>query len=275
MQPRRTDGPPARARPAVPPRTRATIAVVIHVHTFGDGRPVLALHSVTGHGARWRVLADALPELRFVGVDLRGHGRSPWAPPWGLEQHVADAVGVLDALGLDRVPVVGHSFGGAIALHLARLAPHRVESLVLLDPALGLDAEHMLETAEGTRADESYPDLASARADRAQRWEGISGELVDAELVAHLVADGDRLRYRYCRSAAVAAWGEMARAAVTPAVPTLLMPAERADFVDPAWVDACRAALGDALTVTTVDAGHMLFLERPADVARAVRAFLR
>lgn len=247
---------------------------MIHVHTFGDGRPVLALHGVTGHGARWRVLADALPELRFLGVDLRGHGRSPWTPPWGFEQHVVDAVGVLDALGLDRVPVVGHSFGGAVALHLARLAPDRVERLVLLDPAIGLDAADMLETAEQTRPDESYPDLASARADRAGRWDGVAGELVDAELAAHLVDDGDRLRYRYCRSAVVAAWGEMARPAITPDVRTLLMPAERADFVDPAWVDACRAALGDALTVVPVDAGHMVFLERTADVARAVRAFL-
>lgn len=247
---------------------------MLHLHTFGDGRPALALHGVTGHGARWRVLADALPELRIHGVDLRGHGRSPWTPPWGLEQHVADVVGTLDALGLDRVPVIGHSYGGAIALHLARLAPERVERLVLLDPALGLDAQDMLDTAEDTRADESYPDLAAARTDRAERWAGVADELVDEELAAHLVPDGDRWRYRYCRSAVVAAWGEMARPAIVPGHPTLLVPAAQADFVDPAWVRSCRAALGDALTVTEVDAGHMVFLERTADVARAIRTFL-
>lgn len=247
----------------------------LHVHTFGDGRPVLALHGVTGHGARWPVLAEALPGLRVHGVDLRGHGRSPWTPPWGLEQHVADVVDTLDALGLDRVPVLGHSFGGAVALHLARLAPDRVDGLVLLDPAIGLDAGHMLETAESTRPDESYPDLDAARTDRAQRWADVPAHLVDAELAAHLMADGDRWRYRYCRSAVVAAWGEMARPAIVPAVPTLLMPATRADFVDPAWVRECRAALGDALTVVEVDAGHMVFLERTDEVARAIRAFLR
>jgi lipase len=250
----------------------------LHVHTFGpaDGRPVLALHGVTGHGARYRVLAEELPGIRLHAVDLRGHGRSPWTPPWRIEDHVADVVGVLNALGLDRVPVVGHSFGGAIAVHLARSAPERVERLVLLDPALGLGTERMLEQAEAARADESYPDLAAARADRAQRWEGVPGDRVEAELAEHLVTDGDRLRYRYCQSAVVVAWSEMARPALTPpaGTRTLLLPATSADFVDPAWVEACRAELGDALTVTEVDAGHMLYLEKTAEVAALMRAFL-
>jgi lipase len=254
------------------------IELPLHVHSFGpaDGRPVLALHGVTGHGARWRVLADALPGVRLIAVDLRGHGRSPWAPPWRIEQHVADALAVLDALGLPRVAVAGHSFGGAIAVHLARTAPERVERLVLLDPAIGLDTQDMLESAESARADESYPDLTAARADRAQRWEGIADDLVDAELADHLVPDGDRLRYRYSQAAAVVAWSEMARPALTPpaGTPTLLLPAAKAEFVDPAWVDACRAELGDALTVAEIDAGHMLYLERTAEVAGLLRPFL-
>ena len=71
---------------------------------------------------------------------------------------MADALSVLDELGLSRVVVFGHSFGGAIAVHLARAAPERVERLVLLDPAIGLDPQDMLDTAEETRDDESYPD---------------------------------------------------------------------------------------------------------------------
>ena len=104
----------------------------------------------------------------------------------------------------------------------------------------------------------------------------VVAERVEAELAEHLVTDGDRLRYRYCQSAAVVAWSEMARPAVPPpaGTRTLLLPAAKADFVAPAWVVACRAELGDALTVTEVGAGHMLFLERTAEVAQLVRAFL-
>ena len=161
-------------------------------------------------------------------------------------------------------------------MHLARTAPERVERLLLLDPALGLDPADMLATAEEMRADESYSDLPAARADRAERWPGIAAELVDAELAEHLVPDGDRWRYRYSRAAVVAAWGEMARPALTPpaGIPTLLLPAMKADFVDPAWVRACRAELGAALDVHEIDAGHMVYLERTAQVADRIRAFL-
>ncbi|WP_369075876.1 alpha/beta fold hydrolase [Pseudonocardia halophobica] len=102
----------------------------LHVHLAGDpaGAPVLALHGVTGHGLRFRPVTEALPALRWLGVDLRGHGRSPWAPPWNLEQHVADALGVLDAHGVERAAVVGHSFGGAVATHLARTRPNASRS---------------------------------------------------------------------------------------------------------------------------------------------------
>jgi lipase len=250
----------------------------LQLRTYGpaDGRAVLALHGVTAHAARWRVLAEALPELRFIAVDLRGHGHSPWVPPWHLEQHVADALSVLDELGLSRVVVFGHSFGGAIAVHLARAAPERVERLVLLDPAIGLHPQDMLDTAEETRADESYPDREAARADRAQRWPWAADELVEDELAENLVQDGDRWRYRYSRAAVVAAWGEMARPALTPPaqLPTLLMPAAQEDYVDPAWVRACQEELGARLTVCEIDAGHILHLERTALVAKQIQAFL-
>ncbi|MFC5995527.1 alpha/beta fold hydrolase [Pseudonocardia hispaniensis] len=250
----------------------------LNVHMFGspDGIPVLALHGATGHGARWRPLAEAVPELRWIGVDLRGHGRSPWSPPWGIEQHVRDAIEVLDRLEIADVAVVGHSFGGAIAVHLARAAPDRVERLVLLDPAIGLDPDDMLETAEDMRADETYPDIDAARADRADRWKGVAPELIDAEVAAHLAHFEDRWEWRYCRSAAITAWSEMARPALTPprGTPTLIMPASRDDFVEPAWLDRCRAELGDALTVTEIDSGHMIFLERTAEVATAIREFV-
>ena len=248
------------------------------MHTFGEpgGIPVLALHGVTGHGARFAPLADAVPDLRWISVDLRGHGRSPWSPPWTFEQHVADVVGVLDRMEVDDVAVVGHSYGGAIAVHLARALPDRVERLVLLDPAIGLDPDDMLETAEESRADETFPDIDAARADRADRWPDVDAALVEAEVVAHLAHFDDHWEWRYCRSAAVAAWSDMARPAVTPpaGMPTLILRATRSDFVEQTWVDRCRAALGDELTVTDVDAGHMLFLERTEEVATHLRKFV-
>ena len=161
-------------------------------------------------------------------------------------------------------------------MHLARTARNRVGRLALLDPAIGLDPERMLAEAEESRTNDGFPDLETARADRAANWEGVPDALVDRELDEHLVRDGEGWRYRYCPSALVVAWSEMARPAVTPpaGLPTLLLPAKRADYVDPAWVRACEEALGGALTVVEVDAGHSLQLEKTAEVAELLRTFL-
>lgn len=102
---------------------------------------MLALHGVRNHGGRYRRLAaDAYPDARVIAPDLRGHGRSGWEPPWDISTHVADLVETLDAHGVAcPVEVIGHSFGGLLACALAGHAPGRVRSLILLDPAAGLD----------------------------------------------------------------------------------------------------------------------------------------
>lgn len=254
------------------------MAEPLHVHLSGDpaGPPVLALHGVTGHGLRFRPLTERLTGLRWIAPDLRGHGRSPWAPPWRLEQHVSDVLAVLDAQGVERAAVVGHSFGGAVALHLARAAPERVERLVLVDPALGLDPQDMLETAEETRSDESYADVAAARAAKAESWEGVADRWVNAEVEAHLEGRDGTWRWRYSRASVIGAWSEMARPAVVPpaGTRTLVLPATQADFVSDAWLAACAAELGDSLTVQPVDTGHMVYLERPEESAALIGGFL-
>ena len=250
----------------------------LNLHDAGDpdGPPVLALHGVTGHGLRFRPLVDALPHLRWIAADVRGHGRSPWLPPWNLEQHVSDVLRVLDDLQVERAAVVGHSFGGAIATHLARTAPERVGRLVLLDPALGLDPGDMLAAAEDFRSDEFWSTREDARAAKAADWADVRPALVDAEVEAHLEQRDGAWRWRYSRAAVIAAWGELARPAVVPpaGLPTLVVPATGADFVSDGWLAACRAELGDDLVVSPVDAGHMVHLERPTEVAAALKGFL-
>ncbi|GAA2858095.1 hypothetical protein GCM10010472_14370 [Pseudonocardia halophobica] len=147
---------------------------------------------------------------------------------------------------------------------------------MLLDPAIGLDPQDMLETAEESRGDESYPDREAARAAKAESWAGVPAALVDAEVEAHLEERDGTWRWRYSRAALVAAWGEMAREAVVPPAghPTLIMPATGADFVSEKWLEACRTELGEQLTVIPLDTGHMLYLERSAEVAGHLRRFL-
>jgi pimeloyl-ACP methyl ester carboxylesterase len=103
-----------------------------------SGPPVVLLHAAGGASDQWAAqLRHLRRSRRAVAVDLRGHGRSP-APAGGalpVEALAADVVATLDALGLRRVVLVGHSLGGAVAVALAGAHPERVAGLFLLDPA--------------------------------------------------------------------------------------------------------------------------------------------
>lgn len=108
-----------------------------HVEQAGDGPAVLLLHGFPDTGEVWRHQVPALAAAGFRAIvpDLRGRGRSE--RPQGIEayalQHlVADAAGILDALGVERAHVVGHDWGAPVAWGLAALAPARVESLVAM-----------------------------------------------------------------------------------------------------------------------------------------------
>lgn len=250
----------------------------LHLFEWGpaDGPPVLVVHGVTNTGRRLRELAEEhLPELRVLAPDLRGHGLSTWDPPWNAERHVADLLATLDAAGVERPVVVGHSFGGMLALHLAASAPERVAALVLLDPAVALDPARAGAEAELARVDEGWASVEEARAARLALRPPHSRHTVEEDLATFLREGPDgRVRLAFSRSAAVAAWGEMARPAPSlpgDGAPVHLVVAGAADYVTDALRTALRRDLGGRLAETVVDAGHQLFWDAPAEVAGIVR----
>jgi 2-hydroxymuconate-semialdehyde hydrolase len=107
-------------------------------HDCGTGNPVLLLHG-SGPGvsawANWRLVIEGLaPHFRLLAPDLAGFGYSavPADYAFSREAWLSQLVGFLDALGLDRVDVVGNSFGGSMALAMAIEHPERVRRLVLM-----------------------------------------------------------------------------------------------------------------------------------------------
>jgi lipase len=201
--------------------------VKLHVHAWGDpgAPPVVCLHGVTGHGERFRRLAEERwAGFRVLAPDLRGHGRSGWEPPWTLETHVADLIETLDGLGVERPDWVGHSFGGRVVLEVAAAHPERVGRVVLLDPAIDV-LPHVAESmAEAERAE---PIFDSPQDYRERRGDGPATppELVEEDAVMHcdVLPDG-RLRRRTSQPAVISIYGELAAAAPPPpAAETLLL----------------------------------------------------
>jgi pimeloyl-ACP methyl ester carboxylesterase len=84
-----------------------------------------------------KVFPELAKEYRVTAYDLRGHGRSD-IPLSGYDSYTMsqDLLGLLDAIGIERARFVAHSFGGAVAMHLALLHPERVDGVVLLDSGI-------------------------------------------------------------------------------------------------------------------------------------------
>ncbi|WP_328999266.1 alpha/beta fold hydrolase [Kribbella sp. NBC_00709] len=97
------------------------------------GPPVLLLiHGLGASSATWeRVVARYRDRLRIVALDLRGHGRSTWTSSYELPDMVSDVSRSLQALGIPRATVLGHSMGGLVALLFAARCPEQVERLIL------------------------------------------------------------------------------------------------------------------------------------------------
>jgi pimeloyl-ACP methyl ester carboxylesterase len=109
-----------------------------HYQQSGRGPDVVLVHGVTGDLSIW-FLCKAMQTLsaryRVTAFDIRGHGYTD-APPdhYTSADQAGDLFAIMDTLAIERATVVGHSFGGVIAMHAAVLAPERVEAIVFSDP---------------------------------------------------------------------------------------------------------------------------------------------
>ncbi|HEX2285093.1 MAG TPA: alpha/beta hydrolase [Mycobacterium sp.] len=113
--------------------------VRFHVTEAGpsDGRPVVALHGWPQHHWVYRdLLADPPAGLRIIAPDLPGYGWSGPAPhKWAKEDVANDVLALLDALGLDRVLLVGHDWGGLVGYLMVLQAPERFDGCLVMNMA--------------------------------------------------------------------------------------------------------------------------------------------
>jgi len=168
---------------SVPERTgqaesvSSTIQVQVRAQSLcylkrGEGdEAALLIHGFGGDLNNWLFNQDALAEeLSVYALDLRGHGRSSKQVGSGsLHEFVEDVLGFLDTLGLQKVHLVGHSMGGAIAIQFALAYPGRTSSLVLIASAgLGpeIDGEYIEGFISAGRRKDLLPQIEKLFADR-------------------------------------------------------------------------------------------------------------
>ena len=104
---------------------------------FGaTGPPVVVLHGLLGSARNWTGIAKHLAGTRRVfALDLRNHGRSPWADTMSFEEMAGDVAAFIERQELSAAAVIGHSLGGKVAMRLALTRAGLVERLVVVDVA--------------------------------------------------------------------------------------------------------------------------------------------
>ncbi len=110
---------------------------LVHVEQAGEGEPVVLIHGFGASTYSWRKVMPALgASHRVVAIDLNGFGytqRPASRASYTREAQGKLVLGTMDALGIDRAHIVGHSYGGGLTLYLASRHPERFRTMVLVD----------------------------------------------------------------------------------------------------------------------------------------------
>lgn len=104
----------------------------------GDGTPLILLPGLTANARAFDglIAAGLTGHFRVLAVDLRGRGQSDKpATGYSMADHAADIIGLMDALGWEKVILGGHSFGGLLTFYMAANFPARISKLVIIDAA--------------------------------------------------------------------------------------------------------------------------------------------
>ncbi|MFI0779906.1 alpha/beta fold hydrolase [Streptomyces sp. NPDC021212] len=207
--------------------------------TAGDP-PVLLLHGLGEGGVDWLAIAPHLAAGRRVyALDLRGHGSSDWPGDYALERQRDEVAGFLGALGLDRVTLIGHSYGGVVAYLFAQRFPGRVERLVIEDAPPLLPQDPPLE--------------------------------VPPRPAGRLVFDwAVKTQFTEQRNAPDPRWTEEL-AAIT--APTLVIGGGPSSHIPQELLAELADRIPDCRLVT-IDAGHLVHQTRPAEFLAAIGGFL-
>jgi pimeloyl-ACP methyl ester carboxylesterase len=212
----------------------------------------------------WEPLVPLLADrLRVITLDLRGFGATRFEPGEPFS-HSGDVISLLDRLGVERAAVVGNSFGGYVALETASAFGDRVDRLVLLAPPLpGVDWGERMQ-AFSAAEDEALErgDIDTAVELNVDMWAGTADRAAVAEM--------QRRAFELHADGALDAEQDIPLELERIEAPALVAVGS-ADIEDFMRIgERLERELPDARLVRIDGAGHLIPMERPAEVARLI-----
>jgi pimeloyl-ACP methyl ester carboxylesterase len=258
----------------------------------GEGMPVLALHGAAS-SSHWYdlVIPHIRDRCRFIAPDQRAHGKSGQpAKGYDWATLAADAIGLLDRLEIPRAAVIGHSWGGGVALSLALLHPDRVSALALVEGGFSSGPRSPGMTWEGFKERAGQRDIYGPK----ERYLGALRKHLDHcwsdELERILLTmvrhdpDGtvwETLTPQTHEQMLWAMWSDSpSRNLAQVRCPTLFVAADQRRPGNEEWqrsrrerVEAAQAVLPSAQVVWVPDTGHDIGFEKPRELAEALGTF--
>lgn len=236
----------------------------VHYIERGAGEPVVLIHGNWATSSWWEPVLERLSSgYRGIAYDLRGRGKTEGPDnDYTMPEMAADLRAFLDALGLDRVHLAGHSLGSAVAMQFLLENPQRVKSFTAVAPAWVDGMPEAYNVPAGQQA------IKADRALFANALKALAPGVADDEYWQRLVAEGheQRLEAALRNLPALVAWkpGDQLRAAD---VPSLVVDGDRDPLTGGANAKRAAEALG-ARHVTLQGIGHSPNIEAPDEFVR-------
>jgi pimeloyl-ACP methyl ester carboxylesterase len=247
----------------------------------GHGLPLLALAGLTRDSRDFDYLAQHLPpDVRLIRLDSRGRGGSDWTGPatYAVGQEAADALALLDHLGLDRAAIIGSSRGGLLGMVIAATAKHRLLGLCLNDVGPILERDGLLRIGTFVGIDPAVTTLNEV-ADRMQAampgFDRVPPLRWQEETVRHYVQRDDGVGLTYDPALRIAF--DAALAGPLPelwplfdackGLPLALIRGAASDVLSRTTAEEMRRRRPDLLFAEVPLRGHIPFLDEPEAVA--------
>ena len=245
---------------------------------------ILLLHGALQQGHNWDFVSLSLcTGYHVLALDARGHGDSEWAPDgdYSLDAHQRDLDGFVEALGLDRFILVGHSMGGRNAYVFASRHPTALKALTLVDtgPEMGRAGESRVRRFRELPDElDSYEEFA----DRVQSYTGRPREQVMGALKYSVRKRPDgKWTWKYDKvlrapGTSHAGWGtdRLWDCVASIRCPTLVVRGGNSDFFVPQVMDRMLQLIPGSTASVVQGAGHLVAGDNPAAFLTALHTLL-
>ena len=251
--------------------------VELAARVVGQGPPLVVLHGVFGSGDNWGTFVKPWQERCTLHLlDLRNHGRSPWAPALDYPHLAADVARYITDNALGPVALMGHSMGGKTALHVAAYHPQTVARLAVIDIAPRAYTPHHQAYLAGLRALDP-PTLQN----RAQAEERMARHVANVGIRQFLLKSlartedgGFTLRLNVdALEANIEQVGKALPADARIGQPLLFVRGALSDYISAQDEADISARFPQAQVATVAEAGHWVHVDNPAGLAAVLAPF--